>query len=295
MLNRRETGGDQHDLDRGNAQRRQEKAMILANILVHLDSRPRTAARLALSQRIAERTGARLTGLFAEKADAYVVGTVATWPSPHYTAAMESARAAFAAATASLKDRAAFIDINRGSDHEIIRRAIGIARTFDLIVLGQTEDDVPVPARLPDEVITESGRPVLVVPYVGTYADVGHRPLFAWHSSRGAARAASDALPLLANGCDALVIEVGDKNNPRDEFSDLLIANLAQHKAKARYQYSIVEEISVTDTLLSAISDHSADLMAIGAFDSGVHALFGHGAGTRNVLAHMTAPVLFSH
>jgi nucleotide-binding universal stress UspA family protein len=63
----------------------------------------------------------------------------------------------------------------------------------------------------------------------------------------------------------------------------------------ARYQHSIVEEITVADTLLSAISDHSADLMAIGAFDSGDHAWFGHGAGTRAILAHMTAPVLFSH
>ena len=63
--------------------------MILANILVHLDSKPRTAARVALSLRIAERAGARLTGLFAEKADAHQVGTVATWPSAHYTAAME--------------------------------------------------------------------------------------------------------------------------------------------------------------------------------------------------------------
>jgi nucleotide-binding universal stress UspA family protein len=102
-------------------------------------------------------------------------------------------------------------------------------------------------------------------------------------------------LPLLISGCDALVVEVGGKNHPRYEFSDLLIANLAHHTVKARYQHSVVEEISVIDTLLSAISDHSADLMAIGAFDSGVHALFGHGAGTRNVLAHMTAPVLFSH
>jgi nucleotide-binding universal stress UspA family protein len=269
--------------------------MVLANVLVHLDSARRCAARVALSLRIAERAGARLTGLFAEKAEAYVVGTVATWPSPHYTAALETARAAFASATASLKDRAAFIDLNRGSDHEIIRRFTATARSFDLVVLGQTQDDVPVPHKLPDEVITESGRPVLVVPYAGTFTDVGRRPLFAWHSSRGAARALSDALPLLTAGCDALVVEVGDKNHQRDEFSDLLIANLAHHKVKARYQHSVVEEISVTDALLSAISDHSADLMAIGAFDSGVHALFGHGAGTRNVLAHMTAPVLFSH
>ena len=171
--------------------------MALANILVHLDSRPRTAARVGLSLRIAERCGARLTGMFAEKADAHLVGTVATWPSAHYVAARDKAQAAFAAATAPLKDRAAFIDVNRGSDHEIIRRATEIARTFDLVVLGQAQDDVPVPAKLPDEVIAESGRPVLVVPYVGTYADVGARPLFAWHGERGAARAAFDALPLL--------------------------------------------------------------------------------------------------
>jgi hypothetical protein len=49
------------------------------------------------------------------------------------------------------------------------------------------------------------------------------------------------------------------------------------------------------DTLLSAVSDHAADLLAIGAFDQGTQALFGHGAGTRHILAHMTAPVLFSH
>ena len=269
--------------------------MMLANILVHVDSKPRTAARVALALRIAERAQARVTGLFAEKSEAHVVGTVATWPSPRYTAAMESARAAFATATTSLGGRADFIDLNRGSDHEIVHRATAIARTFDLVVLGQTQDDVPAPAKLPDEVIAESGRPVLVVPYVGTYADIGSRPLFAWHSSRGAARAASDALPLLQSGCEALILEVGRKNQPRDEFSDLLIANLGQHQVKARYQHSIVDEISVTDTILSAMSDHSADLLAIGAFDSSARLLFGHGSGTPDILTHMTAPVLFSH
>src|SRR5271154_1028779 len=209
--------------------------MALANILVHLDSRPRTAARLDLSLRIAERCGARLTGMFAEKAEAHVVGLVAAWPSERYVAAREKAEAAFTASTAVLKDRAAFIDVNRGSDHEIIRRATEIARAFDLVVLGQAQD----------EVIAESGRPVLVVPYVGTYADVGARPLFAWHSERGAARAAFDALPLITSGCEALIIEVGHKGDPRYEFSDLLLANLARHKVNGRYQHVVVDDISV--------------------------------------------------
>lgn len=186
--------------------------MIFANILVHVDSRPRASARLALAVRIAERVGARLTGLFAEEAQAYVVGTVASWPSPHYTAALELARNAFSTVAAPLGARAMFMDVNRGSDHEIAHRFVAIARTFDLVVLGQTEEHAPALAKLPENVIVESGRPTLVVPYVGTYRDVGSRPLFAWHSSRGAARAVSDAMPLLAENCDGLVVEVGRRS-----------------------------------------------------------------------------------
>ncbi len=152
-----------------------------------------------------------------------------------------------------------------------------------------------MPPRLAEQTILDSGRPVLVVPYVGAYADVGARPLFAWRSTRGAARAVSDALPLVVKGCDALVVEVARKSESRDEFADRLVANLANHGVNARYQHFVVDEVAVMDTLLSAVSDHAADLLAIGAFDQGTQALFGHGAGTRHILAHMTAPVLFSH
>ena len=162
--------------------------MIVKNILVHVDSEPRAAARLALALRLTERKQARLTGLFGEKAEAYQVGAVATWPSPHYQAARDAAKGVFEAATGPLGERAAFIDLNRGSDHEIIARFVEIARTFDLVVLGQTQDGAPVPAKLPEQTIVDSGRPTLVVPYVGTYADVG-----AGRSSPGEARAARRA------------------------------------------------------------------------------------------------------
>lgn len=269
--------------------------MTLANILVHLDSNPRTAARLALAVRLAERTGARLTGLFAETAEAHQVGVVAVWPSATYTAAMEAARAAFVAGSASVAERATFVDTNRGSEAEILARVTDIARSFDLVILGQTLEGVPVPARLPEHVITESGRPVLVVPFVGNYPDIGHRPLFAWRRARGAARALADARLVLASGCEGLVVEIARVGEDRDEFSDLVLANLAAHKVAARFQHVIVEEVDVMDTLLNAASDYSADVLAIGAFDSGGLALLGHGAGTRFILGHMTLPVLFSH
>ena len=41
-------------------------------------------------------------------------------------------------------------------------RFVLAGRDLDLVVLGQTEEGVPVPAKLPERLITQSGRPVLV-------------------------------------------------------------------------------------------------------------------------------------
>ncbi len=269
--------------------------MALSNILIHLDSSPRTEVRLALALRLAERNGARLTGLFAETSSAHRVGVVATWPSEDHIAAVAAARAAFEAATAGLGARASFIDVNRGGEQEVLARATDIARAFDLVILGQSEAGTRVPADLPEQLIMECGRPVLMVPYAGTYEDVGLRPLFAWNRSRGAARALSDALPLVASGADALVVEAGRQGDPVDDLADLVIGQLAAHGVSARFQTIVVEEVKLMDMMLNQSADHSADLLAIGAFDSSGFLFSSRGSGTRYILRHMTLPVLFSH
>ena len=269
--------------------------MALANILVHLDQSPRTSVRLGLAVRLAERVGARLTGLFAETAPAHRVGVVATWPSAEHVAAAAAARAMFEGATGAFGERAAFIDVNRGSEQEILGRATDIARAFDLVILGQSSDAARVPADLPEQLILESGRPVLVVPAAGAYDDVGHRPIFAWHRSRGAARALHDALPLVTAGADALVVEAGRIGDAPDELAELAIGALAAHGIGARFQSAVVEEVKLMDTLLNRAADHSADLMAIGAFDGSGFSFLGRGSGTRYILRHLTLPVLFAH
>jgi nucleotide-binding universal stress UspA family protein len=268
----------------------------LANILVHVDSSPRAAERVALAVRLAERERGRLTGVFAETADPFQVGVVTVWPSERYTAAMERAHAAFQQATAALGERASFMDANRGSGAAIFERLTDLARSFDLVVVGQTEEGVPVPAKLPERLITQSGRPVLVVPFVGTYPDIGHRPLFAWRRSAAAARALADSrLIVVARPCDGLVMEVLKPSEEADEFASLVIAGLAAHGVTARFEHVVVDDVDVMDTLLNAAADHSSDLLVIGGFDAGGLALLGRGAGSRFILAHMTLPVLFSH
>jgi nucleotide-binding universal stress UspA family protein len=269
--------------------------MTLANILVHLDSSPRCAARTALAVRLAARHGARLTGLFAETSPAHRVGVVASWPSEDHIARSGTAEAAFVVATADLGGKASFIDVNRGGEHEILMRVTDMARAFDLVILGQIEEGGRVPVDLPEQIVLESGRPVLMVPYVGTFADVGHRPLFAWHASKGAARALSDALPLVQSGADALVVQAGRYGETGDEFSGLVIGHLAAHGITAQFETVVVEEVKLMDTLLNQAADHSADLLALGAFDSTGFPFVGRGSGTRYVMRHMTVPVLFSH
>ena len=245
---------------------------------------------------MAEREQARLTGVFAEIAEPFQVGVVTVWPSEHYTAAMERGRAAFEQATAALGERASFIDANRGSDDAaIIERLTDLARSFDLVVLGQSEEGIPVPAKLPERLITQSGRPVLIVPFIGTYAEIGHRPLFAWRRSAAAARALADARLVVARPCDGLVMEVLKPSEEADEFASLVIAGLAAHGVTARFDHVVVDDVDVMDTLLNAAADYAADLLVIGGFEAGGLALLGRGAGTRFILAHMTLPVLFSH
>ncbi len=270
--------------------------MAFGDVLVHLDNGPRSSVRLALARSLAERFGARLVGLFAERAPPIRVGVVATWPSAEYVAAADSAWSAFTAATADLGPRAVWVDCNRGGEVEVVSRTIDIARTSDLIVIGQTEEEgARVPSDFAERLILESGRPVLVIPHSGTYGGVGERPLFAWTAARAAARAMADALPLVMPGADALVLTAAEPSTALDEASERVLGHLAAHGIEARFSSVVVEEVKLMDTLLNRAADHSADLLAIGAFENAGFPFVGRGSGTRYVLRHMTLPVLFSH
>ena len=74
-------------------------------------------------------------------------------------------------------------------------------RYADLIIVGQLDPNDPQAPLIrprPEEVALLAGRPILVVPYVGTFEQIGRRVLVGWDASREATRAVNDAMPLLA-------------------------------------------------------------------------------------------------
>lgn len=269
--------------------------MSIATILVHLDSGPRCAVRLDLAVGLARRHGARLTGLFAEVGAPLHVGVVATWPGAEYLAHVAAVRALFEARAAELGAAARFVDLNRGGARTVALRAAEYAASFDLVVLGGHEPGGRVPDDLAETILRGAGRPVLVVPPVGIVVHIGRRPLFAWHRSRSAARALSDALPLIEPAAEALVVEALRVGEDADEFAELTRDRLAAHGVVAQWRRAPLGGMELVDVLLNHAADHGADLLVAGAFDGSETSPFGGEIVTRQLLRHMTLPVLFAH
>lgn len=263
----------------------------LKNILVHLDGGPRTAIRLSLAAALAAQHGARLVGLFAQRGHAHAVGVVASWPSDQYRAAANDSREAFAKAAGNLDDPE-WRDANRGGDAEITRVVTEMARGFDLVILGQHDPDVlaPVAPDMAEQVILNSGRPALVIPYVGEVRTLGVRPLVAWNAGREAARALNDALPLLADAATVWILSLGVAEDAADP-----VGHLRCHGIAAQTESLTVEGVGRMDMLLNRAADLGSDLLVMGAYGHYGFPQLNRGGGTRHILRNMTLPVLLSH
>ncbi len=270
--------------------------MPLKNLLVHLDQGERTAARLELAVSLTRQHQARLVGVFGQRAHAQQVGVVSSWPSPEYVAARDASKAAFEKAVAGLP-QTEWRDINRGSEVEVLHHIINLARHADLVILGQHDERAKAfaPDELASQVILESGRPVLVLPFAGTFAEVGKHPLIAWNNAREAARALNDALPLI-EGCDeAIVLSFSTRSDEGEACCAEVVAHLATHGIKTKTECLVVQDFGIMDMLLNRITDRGADLLVMGAHGHIGFPFVSRGAGTRYILAHMTVPVLMSN
>jgi nucleotide-binding universal stress UspA family protein len=171
-------------------------------------------------------------------------------------------------------------------------------RTADLIVAGQVNPDWDLSPVLdfPERLALESGRPVLVIPYVGRYPRIGRNVVIAWKSGRETTRAVFDALPLLKGAENVHVLEVVGRADEKSLGADTSIAaSLARHGIKPTIRTSIAPDISVADEILSRLSDLDADLLIMGAYGHSRMRELVFGGVTRHIARHMTVPTLLSH
>lgn len=272
----------------------------MKDILVHLDGGKRTPARVALAITLAQQSGARLTGLFAQ-ADNDRMSVVARRPSEHFTQAAGEAAALFAdlALAGGVKSR--WWQMPHGEPGITVAEFAFCARYFDLVVMSQhdAKDDL-VPDDMVEQVVLNGSRPVLVLPRSGTFASVGERVAVAWNAGREATRAIHDAMPLMAAAKAVTVLSMRPRSADDHKAGIAampqvdIVDHLRENGIAAEGEHLPDETIGKMDMLLSRACDLGADLLVMGAHGHyGLAAL--RGSGTRWVLKHMTLPVLMSN
>ncbi len=293
----------------------------LKDLLLVVDDSAACVGRLDLAVRLAVRFGAHLIGLYVYETPV-IAGYARTEVMkglgdgeavvPSYLVSRAEALEALRQAQQETAGRArelfrkqaevAGITTEwRAREGDVGRIAMLHARYADLVIVGQAGPDGAgsgSPRELPQQLLLGVGRPILAVPYTGTFRTIGERVLVAWNASREATRAVNDALPLLQTAAQVTVLAI----NPRDGVSgegevpgaDLAL-HLSRHGVKAEASWLHAADVTVAAMLLSRLADLQADLLVMGGYGHSRVREIILGGVTREILQAMTVPTLLSH
>ena len=279
--------------------------MTYRSLLVFLDQDPLCAARTQVAIQLAKVLGCHLVGVAPT---GLVDLPVLPQADPSFdeigARALNALRSQAEHATerfrheclaAGLKSFEAAIE-----ESDQARSLVRHAHCSDLTVLTQANPAAPGSRRaqaLVEEVVLYSARPTLILPYAGRFDTVGSSVLVAWDDSREAARALSDALPLLRLAKHVQVLswsEGGTDDKALRPRLDALHEWLLRQGVSADVRVETTD-IDIANAMLSRAADLSTDLIVMGAYG---HARWTErvlGGATRGLLATMTVPVLMSH
>ncbi len=284
--------------------------MSLRDLIVVLDDSPRNAAQLDFAAGLARQHDAHLTGLFLLELLVPALPGYALGSYPDVFAVQPSLDLSARAYEKAGAIETAFRDVLRRDGLKgdwvlgkglAAEAAVRRAHSTDLLVVGQYNAEAksnPSMGDLIGDLLMDSGRPLLILPYAGKFEAVGKNVLVAWNDSAQSTRAVHDALPLIAPDAKVTVLSVQRPRRAEDEA--LPGAEIAEHLARHGFAVSAARTVSDgslsdADALLGYASDNGADLLVMGGYGHSRRREIVFGGVTRSLLDHMTLPVLMSH
>ena len=172
-----------------------------------------------------------------------------------------------------------------------------IARRFDLAIVGQVDPKTSsVDTAIAEATLFESGRPIIMVPYIQKAPLKLDNVMVCWDGSRPAARAIADAMPFLAKAGRVEIAIIANERSKQDEIEGADMGqHLARHGVKVDVHRMTRGDVDVADMLLSNVADSGADFMVMGGYGHSRLREFVLGGVTRSILHSMTVPTLMSH
>ena len=276
--------------------------MACKTILVHADGSRHAAARVRYAATVARAHGAMLLGaaftgipraVFPEGFD----NRPGTLAAGCFEPLADNARRALDACAAIAADVGVACDRRLVCDQPDDGLAL-LARFADLVVVSQDDpDEAPAGSvvRIPDYVILNSARPVLVLPRCDTPAAVPSRVLLAWNGSKEAAFALAAALPLLEGAGTVTIADLAGtaRSEYREQLHELQ-GWLARHGVRADSLLAAADG-DHGRALLDLARERGCDLLVMGCYGHGRLRELCLGGASRTVLAEATLPVLLAH
>ncbi|WP_064683451.1 universal stress protein [Rhizobium bangladeshense] len=279
--------------------------MSYKTILAILDTRDNSAAVADFAFAIAAESGAHVIGLHAEIISAVPLVAPMEIPDPVAVQALQDMahgettaieaifRAKAHAAGASSEWRSFATSTGYGS-----APLIDSARSADLLIASQADPANPSDSHVDlDSFLFETGRPVLMIPYIIRQPKPIKRVLIAWNGSKEAARATFDALPFL-KAAEAVEIFSVDPAETAPHSSMIpgaeIAAGLARHGVKTTFSTARSVDRNTSHVIENRLSDDSIDLLVMGAHTHSWLWQMIFGGTTKSLLQSMTALTLLS-
>jgi nucleotide-binding universal stress UspA family protein len=276
----------------------------IRQILVHLDPTAGAMHRLSVAREIAQQHGAQVAALYAVT-PTYLELPYAPEIGPSLAAdlvKMDDERRAkvmrdFDAQMRQLGPDVSWAQSDEGTAEISFAQQ---ARFADLLVLGQPDASDPVARCVPPDfvpdVLSDTGRPALVVPYIGMSAAPNGTVAVAWKDTPQAVRALAAAMPFLARASQVHILTWGTGQAAQLSGKALSLDHyLKVHGVSATWHRDPGEPRDLGDLLMSRVSDLGADLLVMGCYGHSRAREWVMGGVTRTVLQSMTVPVLMSH
>ena len=265
-----------------------ERLMAIKNIVVHQDRTKNCATRLKVAAAIGKQHGAHIKVVFARGGWKESISESAQDAKAEFQTLMAGVDAEWVEADAFNPDK------------NLVDQLLWHTRHSDMVIVGQynEHDHGFAPKTLVEQMMLESGRPVLVIPHVWKLATLGDRVMVAWDRKRESTRAVNDALPLLQQASLVELVAVTSKKPAPDRKFDRcadLATHLGYHGITAVTNNLIARDIDIANLLLSIITDGDIDMVVMGGYG---HARLREtvlGGVTKDLLAQMPVPVLMSH
>jgi len=273
-------------------------------ILVHVDLSSHAPARMRYAASLAQDHHAHLVGaaMFGVARSIFPVGYAprpGTLEASYFDPLEQNARRALAqfeeiATQARVAHETRFV-CDRADDG-LARQA----RFADLLVISQDDPDEALPdlaVHLPEYVILNSARPVLVVPRADPPAAAGGDVLLAWDGSKEASRAMSAALPLLREASTVTIAALTGPNLAADEVRNAqpdLLQFLGRHGIAPRVLIRDPQR-DAGHELLEVAAELGCGVLVMGCYGHGKLRELCLGGASRTVLAEARIPVLLAH